>query len=50
MGFLVMDGGSAASPGGLVAATLCVRLDATHLRITLARAVTNAAQCLLFHP
>jgi hypothetical protein len=42
-GFLVMDGGSVPAPAGLVAATSCVRLDATHLRITLAPAVTNAA-------
>ncbi len=50
-GFLVMDGGSVASPGTLVAAIACVRVDATHLQITLAQSLTSAsAQCLLFYP
>ena len=50
-GFLVMDGGSVASPGTLVPATACARVDATHLRITLSQAVVNAAAaCLLFYP
>jgi hypothetical protein len=41
----VMDGGSVVSPGGLVPATACVRLDATHLRITLSRAVSKRPVC-----
>jgi hypothetical protein len=50
-GFAVMDGGSVASPGTLRHATACVRLDATHLLLTLDGALANpAASCLLFYP
>jgi len=50
-GFAVMDGGSVASPGTLRHATACVRLDATHLLLTLDGALVNpAASCLLFYP
>ncbi len=50
-GFTVMDGGSVAQPGTLVAASACARVDATHLRLTLSTPLANAAaNCLLFYP
>ncbi len=50
-GWAVMDGGSVASPGSVVQATACVRLNATQLQITLARALVNpSADCRLFYP
>jgi hypothetical protein len=51
IGWAVMDGGSVASPGTIVTATACVRLNATQLQITLTQALVNAsASCLLFYP
>ena len=50
-GWAVMDGGSVASPGTIVTATACVRLNATQVQITLAQALVNpSADCRLFYP
>ncbi len=50
-GFAVMDGGSVAAPGNIIVATSAERVDATHLSITLASAVTNpSGSVLLFYP
>ena len=50
-GWAVMDGGSVASPGTIVNATACVRLNPTQLQITLAQALVNpSADCRLFYP
>jgi len=50
-GWAVMDGGSVASPGTIVNATACIRLNATQLQITLGQALVNvSAACRLFYP
>lgn len=50
-GFAVMDGGSVVSPGTVVTAVSCVRIDATHLRLSLSTALQNpSGQCALFYP
>ena len=50
-GFAVMDGGSVAVPGNIIVATAAVRLDPTHIQLTLASAITNAPpNVLLFYP
>jgi hypothetical protein len=50
-GWAVMEGGSVASPGPIVQATACVRLNPTQLQITLAQAlIYPSADCLLFYP
>lgn len=50
-GWAVMDGGSVASPGTIVTATACVRLNATQVQITLSQALANSsASCRLFYP
>jgi hypothetical protein len=50
-GWAVIDGGSVASPGTIVNATACVRLNPTQLQITLAQGLVNASSaCRLFYP
>lgn len=50
-GWAVMDGGTVATPGTIVTATSVARIDATHLSLTLATALTQpAANCLLYYP
>ena len=51
VGWALMDGGSLQSPGAIILATACSRVDATHLLVTLASAPANAhTACLLFYP
>jgi hypothetical protein len=51
IGWAVMDGGSAGSPGRIVSATACTRLSPTQLQITLAQPLVNpSAACRLFYP
>jgi len=51
IGWAVMDGGSPASPGSIVGATSCLRLNATQVQITLARPLVNVSSaCRLFYP
>jgi hypothetical protein len=47
-GFAVMDGGSVAAPGNIITATAAARVDATHVSITLASAITNPSPNVLF--
>ncbi len=50
-GWAVMDGGSVASPGTIVTATACKRLNTTQVQITLSQALVNpSASCRLFYP
>jgi len=51
VGFSVMDGGNTAAPGGIIKATSCVRIDSTHLLVTLASAPVNPhTECRLLYP
>ncbi|MDE8345614.1 MAG: hypothetical protein POH28_05485 [Acidocella sp.] len=50
-GFAVMDGGSVAAPGPMIAAVAARRVDATHVSVTLASAITQAsADVMVFYP
>ena len=50
-GWSLMDGGSVASPGTLIAATSCVYVGPTKVKVTFASAPTHAAaSLLLFYP
>ena len=50
-GFAVMDGGSVASPGIVIPATAALRIDATHISVTLSQAIANpSASVLFFYP
>ena len=50
-GFAVMDGGAPGNAGTIVPAVGCVRVDSTHLAVTLASALVNlSSACQLFYP
>ncbi|MDE8348950.1 MAG: hypothetical protein POG74_05620 [Acidocella sp.] len=47
-GFAVMDGGTIAAPGPVITATAATRIDATHVAVTLASAISNPSSGVLF--
>ena len=50
-GFAVMDGGSIATPGTMIAGIAATRVDATHVSVTLSQAISNpSASVLFFYP
>lgn len=51
VGFAVTDGGTPSAPATVVNATACVRIDSTHLALTLASPITNiSASCSVYYP
>ena len=51
VGFAVMDGGMPGAPGTIRTATVCMRIDATHLGLTLASTLTHPSNaCTLYYP
>ncbi len=51
VGFSLMDGGTTASPGNIIQAISCARVDSTHLLVTLASPPVSAhTQCRLLYP
>jgi hypothetical protein len=51
VGFWVLDGGTISTAWNFIQATACVRVDSTHLALTLARAPTNpVSECYLYYP
>jgi hypothetical protein len=51
VGFSLMDGGTTASPGNIIQAISCSRVDSTHLLVTLASPPVSAhRQCRLLYP
>jgi hypothetical protein len=51
VGFSLMDGGTTASPGNMIQAISCARVDSAHLLVTLAEApVSPHTQCRLMYP
>ncbi|MDR3520444.1 MAG: hypothetical protein P4L54_02395 [Acidocella sp.] len=47
-GFAVMDGGTVAAPGPIISAIAAVRVDATHITVTLASAISNPSSDVSF--
>ena len=47
-GFAVMDGGSVASPGVIIPAMAAVRIDSTHVSISLSQAISSPSSAVLF--
>jgi len=45
-GWAVMDGGTVASPGRIVTATACVRVNATQLQLTLTQSLASVSHAV----